>query len=70
MKRILLTLTGLLVAALTFAQSLDGTWTATETLDEKKDTAEVSMTISLTGYDTMVISGTSCTRTEKAVRKS
>ena len=67
MRRILLTLTGFLVAALTFAQSLDGTWTATETLDEKKDTADVSMKISLTGYDIMVISGSSCTKTEKAV---
>lgn len=67
MKRILLTLAGLLMAALTFAQSLDGTWTATMSMDEKKDTADVSMTMSVTGYDTMVISGSSCTTIEKAV---
>ena len=67
MKRFLLTLAGLLMAALTFAQSLDGVWTATETLDEKKDTAGVSMTMSVTGYDTMEISGSSCTSKEKAV---
>ena len=67
MKRILLTLAGLFVAALTFAQSLDGTWTATMSMEEKKDTADVSMTMSVTGYDTMVISGSSCTMKEKAV---
>lgn len=67
MKRLLLTLSGLLVAVLTFAQSLDGVWTATETMDEKKDTAGVSMTMSVTGYDTMEISGSSCTSKEKAV---
>ena len=67
MKRILLTLAGLLGAALTFAQSLDGTWTATMSMDEKKDTADVSMTMSVTGFDTMVISGSSCTIKEKAV---
>ena len=67
MKRFLLTLAGLLVAALTFAQSLDGVWTATETMDEKKDTAGVSMTIAITGYVTMVIQGTSGSATQKAV---
>lgn len=67
MKRFLLTLVGLLVAALTFAQSLDGSWTATETMDEKKDTAGVSLTISVTGYVTMVIQGTSGSAVQKAV---
>ena len=67
MKRFLLTLSGLLVAALTFAQSLDGIWTAMETEEEKRDTAGVSMTISMTGYDTMEISGSSCLSRKKAV---
>ena len=67
MKRILLTLVCLFVAALTFAQSLDGVWTATISLDEKKDTADVSMTMSVTGYDTMEISGSSCTTKQKAI---
>ena len=67
MKRISLTLACLFVAALTFAQSLDGVWTATISMDEKKDTADVSMTMSVTGYDTMEISGSSCTSKEKAV---
>ena len=67
MKRISLTLACLFVAALTFAQSLDGVWTATISMDEKKDPADVSMTMSVTGYDTMEISGSSCTTKQKAI---
>jgi hypothetical protein len=67
MKRILLTLASLFVAALTFAQSLDGVWTAKISMDEKKDTADVSMAMSVTGYDTMEISGSSCTTKQQAI---
>ena len=59
MKRILFTLAGLLMAVMTFAQNLDGTWAATISMDEQKDTADVNMIFSVTGYDTMVIKGAS-----------
>lgn len=67
MKRFLLTLAGLFVAVLSFAQSMDGTWIATISFDEKQDTADVNLTMSLTGYDTLVISGSSCTTSQKAI---
>ena len=67
MKRFLLTITGLLVAAFAIAQNLDGTWMASMSMDEKKDSADVSMKFSVKAYDTITISGQSCTTTEKAV---
>lgn len=57
--RILFTLAALLATFLSFAQSLDGTWTATMMMDENKDTADVKMNLSAKGIDTFVISDSS-----------
>ena len=47
--------------------SLDGTWTASQSFNEKRDTADVSMKISLEGSETFIISGSSFTSIEKAI---
>ena len=67
MKRFLLTLAGLLVAAVAFAQSLNGTWTANRAIDEQKDSANVSMKVTLEDYIAFTIEGLSCTSMEKVI---
>jgi hypothetical protein len=44
MKRLILTLTAVLVSVLAFAQSLEGTWTGKENLEDNSNGADVSAT--------------------------
>ena len=67
MKRLLLTLAGLLLASIAFAQSLNGTWVATQAMDQQKDSANVSMKVALEDYITFTIEGLSCTSMEKVI---
>ena len=67
LKRFLLILAGLFIAVLAMAQNLDGTWTGTMSMDEQRDTEDVNMNMSVTGYETMVINGSACNVIQKAV---
>ena len=66
-NRFFLTIIGLLMAVLSSAQSLDGTWNTDLQFGEQKDSANVSVALTLDGHDRYVISGNTFKEQVKAV---